>query len=99
MLPFRAEGSSAAARDVKHLLDMASEHGHGKRPGDVSCSRSHALDYVNTFSASYNCTVGWMSGGSDQLCVFSRGSRAFAASIPGSCENAAQRGWGRSQGL
>jgi hypothetical protein len=99
-LPFLAPTAAAASRDVKNHLEAVADHGELKRPSSVTCHRSHAIDYAKKqvafgFSGAYTCSVTWVDGSEDDFCFMADGSRTVAASLPSSCEAAADGGWGR----
>jgi hypothetical protein len=99
-VPFLAPTAAAASRDVKDHFEMRADHGATKRPRSVTCDRSHAIDYAKKrvafgFSAAYSCSVTWVDGSENEICVMADGSRTFAASLPASCEAAAKGGWAR----
>jgi len=99
-VPFLAPTEAAATRGVKDRLEWKADHGYSKRPRSVTCDRSHAIDYAQKrsgfkFSATYSCSVTWVDGSENELCVMADGSRTYAASLPASCEAAAKGGWAR----
>jgi hypothetical protein len=100
-LPFLAPTAAAASRDVKNHFEAAADDGEVKqRPRSVSCDRSHAIDYAKKrvafgFTAAFSCSVTWADGSEADFCFLAKGSRTVAASLPSSCEAAAEGGWAR----